>query len=158
MRWKESDDEPENTRAAQQQLSKPRPEYRLLWQILEKLNLSEITLVGNDWCGAQLIVSEGIDGRVGRLVLASCEAFETYPPGVPGRALAQAAMPGRNYLAFRLLRLRPLSFRFNYPRPPPSWGNSSGVSSWRSRQRSFRHRRTHFRTKLTVASTRRNAI
>jgi pimeloyl-ACP methyl ester carboxylesterase len=64
-----------------------------------------------------LLVSEGLDERVGRLVLTSCEAFENYPPGIPGRALAQAArLPGGLYLAFQSLRLRPLR------RLPTTWG------------------------------------
>jgi pimeloyl-ACP methyl ester carboxylesterase len=90
---------------------------RLVAEFLEKLDLHEVTLVGNDWGGAQLLVSEGIDGRVGRLVLVSCEAFDNYPPGVPGRAVARAAsMPGGIYAAFQLLRLRPLR------RLPMTWG------------------------------------
>ncbi len=79
--------------------------------------LHGVTLVGNDWGGAQLLVSEGIDGRVGRLALASCEAFDNYPPGVPGRAQAQAArIPGGICAAFQSLRLRPLR------RLPMTWG------------------------------------
>ncbi len=90
---------------------------RLVAEFLEKLDLYEVTLVGNDWGGAQLLVSEGIDGRVGRLVLVSCEAFDNYPPGVPGRAVAQAAsIPGGIYAAFQSLRLRPLR------RLPMTWG------------------------------------
>ncbi len=90
---------------------------RLVAEVLEKLDLREVTLVGNDWGGAQLLVSEGVDERVGRLVLASCEAFDNYPPGVPGRALVQAAgIPGGIYLAFQSLRLRPLR------RLPMTWG------------------------------------
>ena len=90
---------------------------RLVAEFLEKLDLRGVTLVGNDWGGAQLLVSEGLDERVGRLVLASCEAFENYPPGIPGRALAQAArIPGGLYLAFQSLRLRSLR------RLPTTWG------------------------------------
>jgi pimeloyl-ACP methyl ester carboxylesterase len=90
---------------------------RLVAEFLEKLDLRRVTLVGNDWGGAQLLVSEGLDERVGRLVLASCEAFENYPPGIPGRALAQASrVPGGHYLAFQSLRLRPLR------RLPITWG------------------------------------
>ncbi len=89
----------------------------LVAEFLEKLDLNDVTLVGNDWGGAQLLVSEGIDGRVGRLVLVSCEAFDNYPPGVPGRAVARAArMPGGIYAAFQALRLRPLR------RLPMTWG------------------------------------
>jgi pimeloyl-ACP methyl ester carboxylesterase len=90
---------------------------RLVAEVLQKLDLCDVTLVGNDWGGAQLLVSEGVDGRVGRLVLASCEAFDNYPPGVPGRALARAArIPGGLLLAFQALRLRPLR------RLPMTWG------------------------------------
>ena len=90
---------------------------RLVAEFLEKLDLRGVTLVGNDWGGAQLLVSEGLDERVGRLVLASCEAFDNYPPGIPGRALAQAArIPGGLYLAFQSLRLRSLR------RLPTTWG------------------------------------
>lgn len=90
---------------------------RLVAEFLEELDLNGVTLAGNDWGGAQLLVSEGIDERVGRLVLASCEAFENYPPGVPGRALARAArIPGGLYLAFQALRVRSLR------RLPMTWG------------------------------------
>jgi pimeloyl-ACP methyl ester carboxylesterase len=90
---------------------------RLVAEFLEKLDLRGVTLAGNDWGGAQLLVSEGVDERIGRLVLASCEAFDNYPPGIPGRALAQAAsLPGGLYLAFQPLRLRPLK------RLPLTWG------------------------------------
>jgi pimeloyl-ACP methyl ester carboxylesterase len=90
---------------------------RLVAEFLERLDLRGVSLVGNDWGGAQLLVSGGLDERVGRLVLASCEAFENYPPGIPGRALAQAAsIPGGLYLAFQSLRLRPLR------RLPTTWG------------------------------------
>ncbi len=90
---------------------------RLVDEFLEKLGLRDVTLVGNDWGGAQLLVSEGLDGRVGRLVLVACEAFDNYPPGIPGRVLARAAsMPGGLYLAFQALRLRPLR------RLPMTWG------------------------------------
>ncbi len=90
---------------------------RLVAEFLEKLDLHGVTLVGNDWGGAQLLVSEGIDERVGRLVLTSCEAFGNYPPGIPGRAVAQAAgIPGGIYAAFQSLRLRPLR------RLPMTWG------------------------------------
>ena len=89
----------------------------LVAEFLDELDLRGVTLVGNDWGGAQLLVSEGLDERLGRLVLASCEAFENYPPGLPGRALARAArVPGGIYLAFQSLRLRPLR------RLPTTWG------------------------------------
>jgi pimeloyl-ACP methyl ester carboxylesterase len=72
-----------------------RGQVRLLAEFLERLELEEVTLVFNDWCGAQLLVAEGWDGRVERLVLASCETYDNYPPGLPGRVAALAArLPG----------------------------------------------------------------
>ena len=65
---------------------------RLVAEILAELGLNEVTLVGNDWGGAQLLISQGLGERVGRLVLTSCEAFDNYPPGIPGRAVSQAAV------------------------------------------------------------------
>jgi pimeloyl-ACP methyl ester carboxylesterase len=50
-------------------------------------------------------------------VLASCEAFENYPPGIPGRRLEQAAaVPGGLCLAIQSLWLRPAR------RLPVTWG------------------------------------
>src|SRR5215217_3363280 len=60
-------------------------QVRLLAEFLECLDLRAVTLVGNDWGGAQLLISEGCAGRVRRLVLVACEAFDNYPPGLPGR-------------------------------------------------------------------------
>ena len=90
---------------------------RLVAEFLEKLDLRGVTLVGNDWGGAQLLVSEGRAGRVGRLVLVACEAFDNYPPGVPGRTLARAAkIPGGLTVVFQPLRFRALR------RLPGAWG------------------------------------
>lgn len=90
---------------------------RLVAEFLERLDLRDVTLVGNDWGGAQLLVSEGRAERVGRLVLVACEAFDNYPPGLPGKAAALAAkVPGGINAAFQPLRLRPLR------RLPFTWG------------------------------------
>src|SRR4030095_12677927 len=52
-----------------------RGQVRLLAEFLERLELEEVTLVFNDWCGAQLLVAEGWDGRGERVGLASCEPY-----------------------------------------------------------------------------------
>ena len=84
-----------------------------------------MTLVFNDWCGAQLLVAEGWDGRVGRLVLASCETDDNYPPGLPGRVAALAArLPGGlaavlKPLRFKALRRLPMTFGLMSKRPIP---------------------------------------
>src|SRR5215218_4830307 len=100
-----------------------RGQVRLLAEFLERLELEEVTLVFNDWCGAQLLVAEGWDARVGRLVLASCETDDNYPPGLPGRVAALAAgLPGGlaavlKPLRIRVLRRLPMTFGLMSKRP-----------------------------------------
>ena len=77
----------------------------LIAEFLEELDLRNVTLVCNDWGGAQLVVSPGQSDRVSRLVLVSCEAFDNYPPGVPGRLLCVCAtVPGGLHTAVQMLR------------------------------------------------------
>ena len=72
---------------------------------LEELDLQDVTLICNDWGGAQLVVSPGGSNRVANLVLVSCEAFDNYPPGLPGRLLClNASLPGGTVLTAQLLR------------------------------------------------------
>jgi pimeloyl-ACP methyl ester carboxylesterase len=105
---------------------------RLLAEFLERLELEEVTLVFNDWCGAQLLVAEGLDGRVGRLVLASCETYDNYPPGLPGRVAALAArLPGGLAAVLKPLRIRalrrlPMTFGLLSKRPIPD----ALISQW----------------------------
>jgi pimeloyl-ACP methyl ester carboxylesterase len=93
---------------------------RLVGEFLERLDLHDVTLVNNDWGGPQIIISEGKAERIGRLVLTSCEAFDNYPPGLPGRMLGMSAkMPGGLLVAFGTLSIRPLR------RLPMTWGYMS---------------------------------
>jgi len=88
----------------------------LVGEFMDALDLREVTLVLNDWGGAQILVSEGRTERIARLVLTSCEAFDNYPPGIPGRAIGTAArVPGGLTLMTRLLRSRLVR------RAPASW-------------------------------------
>jgi pimeloyl-ACP methyl ester carboxylesterase len=102
-----------------------RGQVRLLAEFLERLELEEVTLVFNDWCGAQLLVAEGWDGPVGRLVLASCETDDNYPPGLPGHVAALAArLPGGLAAVLKPLRLKalrrlPMTFGLMSKRPIP---------------------------------------
>ncbi|KDN24222.1 alpha/beta fold hydrolase [Amycolatopsis rifamycinica] len=61
---------------------------RLLAEFLERLDLREVTLVGVDTGGAlvQLLMADDAP-RVGRVVLASCDAFDNFPPGLTGKTL-----------------------------------------------------------------------
>lgn len=90
---------------------------RLVDEFLERLDLRDVTLVLNDWGGAQSLVADGRTDRIGGLVVTSCEAFDNYPPGLPGSNLvASARLPGGLAMAFNLLRLRPMR------RLPVTWG------------------------------------
>ncbi len=53
----------------------------LIAELLQKLDLRDVTIVGNDTGGAlcQLVCTRYPD-RVGRLVLVNCDAFENFPP------------------------------------------------------------------------------
>ena len=102
-----------------------RGQVRLVAEFLEHLDLRDVTLVGNDWGGPLLLISEGRAERVARLVICSCEAFDNYPPGLPGHAIWLAAkLPGGISAALRPLRLRvlrrlPLTFGWMSKRPVP---------------------------------------
>jgi pimeloyl-ACP methyl ester carboxylesterase len=78
-------------------------------EFLERLNLRAVTLVENDRGGGHLLVSERGGERAARLVLTSCEAFDNYPPGLPGRAVWLAAkVPSGLNAMVQPLRLRPV--------------------------------------------------
>jgi len=90
---------------------------RLVAEFLDELDLRDVTLVMSDWGGAQALVALGRDERIGRLVITSCEAFDNFPPGVPGSNLyTSAKMPGGINFAFKLLKLKPMR------RLPMTWG------------------------------------
>ncbi len=90
---------------------------RLVAEFLDRLDLRDVTLVMSDWGGAQALVSEGRDQRIGRLVITSCEAFDNFPPGVPGSNLfTSAKLPGGINFAFKLLKWKPMR------RLPMTWG------------------------------------
>jgi pimeloyl-ACP methyl ester carboxylesterase len=81
----------------------------LVVEFLERLDLRDVVLVGNDTGGAlvQLVLRDGAK-RVGRAVLASCEAFGNLPPGLTGKAIAMAGkLPPTLFGAFmQQLRLK----------------------------------------------------
>jgi pimeloyl-ACP methyl ester carboxylesterase len=81
----------------------------LVAEVLKRLDLDGVTLVCNDWGGALLLMSEGRARRIRRVVLAACETFDNYPPGLPGRNLALLGrLPGGLALASHALRMRAL--------------------------------------------------
>ncbi len=91
---------------------------RLVAEFLDRLDLHDVTLVGNDTGGAivQLVIAGGA-ARVTRAVLISCEAFGNLPPGLTGRVLALTGkLPAPVFGVFmqqmrlRALRRLPLAF------------------------------------------------
>lgn len=97
----------------------------ILGELLERLDLREITLAMNDWGGAQLLVGGAQDERIARLALCSCEAFDNVPPEGPARALPYVArLPGgiaAALLPFRFdaLRRLPITYGLLSKRPVP---------------------------------------
>jgi pimeloyl-ACP methyl ester carboxylesterase len=74
----------------------------ILADFLDALDLEDVTLVLNDWGGGQFLISDGRDKRVGRLVLASCTAFDNYPPKPARPAALLCRVPGGGWLVSRL--------------------------------------------------------
>lgn len=86
-----------------------RSQVNTVADFLEGLDLHDVTLVVTDWGGGMLLTHEGRDDRVARLVICPSEAFENFPPGLPGRMAGLAARtPGGIFLALRQLRMRRL--------------------------------------------------
>jgi pimeloyl-ACP methyl ester carboxylesterase len=81
---------------------------RMVSELLERLDLRDVTLVQNDHAAALVLAGENPE-RVARLVISSCEAFENFPPGLPGKNMRLTAMiPGGIFATIQALRLRPL--------------------------------------------------
>jgi pimeloyl-ACP methyl ester carboxylesterase len=96
----------------------PRGLARLVSELLERLDLDDVTLAGNDTGGAlvQLVAAAG-ERRVGRIVLVSCDAFDNFPPGLTGKAIVLAGkLPPSLFGLFmqqmrvRALRRMPIAF------------------------------------------------
>ncbi len=97
----------------------------ILEELIERLDLRELTLVMNDWGGAQLLIGGRQDARIARLALCACEAFDNVPPKGAARMLPYVArIPGGLAAAlfpFRFDRLRrlPLTYGPLSKRPVP---------------------------------------
>ena len=93
---------------------------QLVAEFCDRLDLQDITLVGNDTGGAlvQLLMSNGAAGA-GRVVLVSCDAFDNFPPGLTGRTLVLTgklppAMFGLFMQQMRLRAVRRLPIAFGW--------------------------------------------
>jgi pimeloyl-ACP methyl ester carboxylesterase len=81
----------------------------LVADFLEALELEDVTLVGVDTGGAltQIVATERPE-RVGRIVLSSCDAFDTFPPAAFKGLILAARIPGALVAMQSLFRIRPL--------------------------------------------------
>jgi pimeloyl-ACP methyl ester carboxylesterase len=84
---------------------------RLIGEFLDRLELTDVTVVGNDTGGAlvQLLAGDG-DPRISRIVLASVDAFDNFPPGLTGKTLVLTGKlsPGMFGMFMQQMRLRPV--------------------------------------------------
>jgi pimeloyl-ACP methyl ester carboxylesterase len=95
----------------------------LIADALEALALEQVTLVGNDTGGAlcQMVVTRR-PGRIGRLVLTSCDYRDNFPPRMFRYFKPAAAIPGAMKLLMLPMRLRwprrlPFAFGWLVTRP-----------------------------------------
>jgi len=98
---------------------------RMVDHVLAALGLDDVTLVGNDTGGAicQLLLADR-PGRVGRLVLTNCDAFENFPPKAFVPLFAAARHPWLTALLLtqtrlRLVRHSPMAYGLLMRRPRP---------------------------------------
>jgi pimeloyl-ACP methyl ester carboxylesterase len=71
----------------------------IVGDFLDALDLADVTLVVSDWGGALFLTDIGRDKRVARLVICPSEAFDNFPPGLPGKV---AWLASRNTLTVSL--------------------------------------------------------
>lgn len=78
----------------------------LIHSFLEALDLRDVTLVHSDWGGSLFLTAYGLDERVSAAVILPCEAFDNFPPGLPGKtATVIAWLPGALGLGLRQMRI-----------------------------------------------------
>jgi pimeloyl-ACP methyl ester carboxylesterase len=81
-------------------------QVQVVADLLDALGLEDVTLVHSDWGGALFLTARGLDRRVTRQVILPSEAFDNFPPGLPGRMVALAVrLPGGLQLAARQMRI-----------------------------------------------------
>ena len=123
-------------------------QVHLLADFLEALDLSDVTLVVNDWGGPLFLTAEGRDQRIGRLVVTPSEAFDNFPPGLPGKtAVTGGATDIGLYVGLRTLRFgwarrSPLMLGWMAKRPLPA----EVIRSWTAPGLSDRRIRRDFRS------------
>ncbi|WP_039782103.1 alpha/beta fold hydrolase, partial [Nocardia cerradoensis] len=78
----------------------------VLADFLDALDLRDVTLVHSDWGGGLFLTAYGLDKRVAQLIVLPCEAFDNFPPGLPGKlAVFALRVPGALPIVLRQLRV-----------------------------------------------------
>jgi pimeloyl-ACP methyl ester carboxylesterase len=78
----------------------------LVADFLDALDLADVTLIVTDWGGALFLTDIGRDKRVARLVICPSEAFDNFPPGLPGKVTWLASRtPLTVLMAMRQLKI-----------------------------------------------------
>jgi pimeloyl-ACP methyl ester carboxylesterase len=127
----------------------------LIAELIEQLELTDVTLVGNDTGGAlcQLVVANHPQ-RIGRLVLTNCDAFENFPPPafkllikglarVPGAVVTLATLARLRAGRRAAMSLAPLTVE-----PPPD----ALVESWVAPLRAHTIRRDLIKVLRSISS------
>ena len=134
---------------------------------LDALDLADVTLVVTDWGGPLFLTDVGRDKRVARLVICPSEAFDNFPPGLPGKV---AWLASRNTLTVSLamrqlkigwLRRQWLIFGQMAKKPIPQdvvdeW-MAAGLADQRIRQDLVKYCRTKFDKPDLIRATNRLA-
>jgi pimeloyl-ACP methyl ester carboxylesterase len=82
---------------------------QIIDDFLSALDLDDVTLVGNDSGGAlsQIVISNH-PGRIGRLVLTSCDGFDVFPPTMFKYLSWVARVPAGTFVLAQSMRVRPM--------------------------------------------------
>jgi len=76
-------------------------------ELIERLELDDVTVVGNDSGGAisQVLVTTRPE-RIARLVLTNCDTHENFPPGIFKALPPLAKLPGSTWLMLQPMRIK----------------------------------------------------
>jgi pimeloyl-ACP methyl ester carboxylesterase len=83
---------------------------RLVAEFCDRLGLDGATLVGNDTGGAlvQLLMTDTERRAPDRVVLASCDAFDNFPPGLTGKTLVASGRLSPAMFGLFMQQMRPV--------------------------------------------------
>jgi pimeloyl-ACP methyl ester carboxylesterase len=103
---------------------------RIIADFLAKLELEDVTIVGNDSGGAmsQVLVTTYPD-RIGRLALTNCDTHENFPPGMFKAMPPLAKLPGGMFLLSAPFRVEAIARRAFAPFAKTKIPNDL-VASW----------------------------